>query len=94
MLPFGIVGVICVVAGGLVAAVTAPAATEHGGRAAAYLVLVAGVAQVGLGFGQALLAPGPLSARLVAIEVAVWNLGNAAVLAGTLLGATPRNSFG
>jgi len=89
MLPFGIAGVACIVAGGLVAAVTAPAATEHASWAAAYLVLVAGVAQVGLGVGQALLAPGSLSARLVAIEVAVWNLGNAAVLAGTLLGATP-----
>jgi len=41
MLPFGIVGVVCVVAGGLVAAATAPAPTEHGGWAAAYLVLVA-----------------------------------------------------
>ena len=41
MLPFGIAGVACIVAGGLVAAVTAPAATEHASWAAAYLVLVA-----------------------------------------------------
>ena len=41
MPPFGIVGVVRVVAGGLVAAATAPAPTEHGGWAAAYLVLVA-----------------------------------------------------
>ena len=36
-----------------------------------------------------MLAPRPPSARLVTIQLVIWNLGNAAVLAGTLLGATP-----
>lgn len=86
--PFAALGTACVVAGGLVAAATAPVPSEHGSWAAAYLVLVAGVAQVGLGGGQALLAPRLPSRRLVAAEFAGWNAGNAAVLAGTLLHLT------
>lgn len=88
MVPFLIIGSACVVAGGFVAAVTAHAPTEHASWAAAYLVLVAGVAQVGLGAGQALLARRPPSARIVAGELVAWNLGNAAVIAGTVGGAT------
>ncbi|MGH3404607.1 MAG: hypothetical protein ACRDRJ_19210 [Streptosporangiaceae bacterium] len=75
-------------AGGLVAAATAPAASELGSWAAAYLVLVAGLAQVALGAGQALLAPGGPARRAVGVELIGWNAGNAAVLAGTLLGWT------
>src|SRR5664280_2796146 len=55
-LPFAAVGAACIVAGGLVAAVSAPAPSEHASWAAAYLVLVVGVAQAALGVGQALLA--------------------------------------
>ncbi|MGH3322508.1 MAG: hypothetical protein ACRDN9_20500, partial [Streptosporangiaceae bacterium] len=75
-----------VVAGGLVAAATAPAPATHGSWAAVYLVLVAGVAQVALGVGQAVLAPTPAPSRLAAGQLAAWNAGNAAVIAGTLLG--------
>jgi hypothetical protein len=87
--PFAVLGSICVVAGGLVAAATAPAPSEHGSWAAAYLVLVAGVAQIALGAGQALLAPRTPTPRLVAAQFVTWNAGNAAVLAGTLAGIVP-----
>ncbi|MEO5743625.1 MAG: hypothetical protein ABIQ53_03415 [Terracoccus sp.] len=82
-----VVGAVCVVAGGLVAAVTGPLALVHGSWAAAYLVLVAGVAQIALAGGQSLLARHPVSHRLLLVEFAGWNLGNAAVIAGTLWGA-------
>jgi hypothetical protein len=83
---FAAVGIACVVAGGLTAAVSATAPSEHGAWAAAYLVLVCGVAQIGLGAGQPLLARP--ARRLLAWEFATWNLGNAGVLAGTLAGST------
>ena len=83
LLPFLVIGTACVIAGGLVAAATAPNPSEHGSWAAAYLVLVAGVAQVGLGAGQAKFG-GHAAQRTVLAEIAGWNLGNAAVLAGTL----------
>jgi len=73
------------VAGGLLAAVVAPAPTEHATWAAAYLVLVWGVAQVGLGMGQWLCA-GRLSTALVVAQVIGWNLGCAAVVVGTVSG--------
>ncbi|WP_033295844.1 hypothetical protein [Amycolatopsis jejuensis] len=92
--PFAILGAGCVIAGGLASAAIAPAPTPHGAWAVAYLVLVAGVAQVGLGIGQALLAPGPPSTRLIVAQVAAWNAGNAAVLTGTLTGTTPAVDIG
>ncbi|WP_200834572.1 hypothetical protein [Amycolatopsis alkalitolerans] len=81
-------------AGGLVAAVTAPAPSTHASWAAAYLVLVAGVAQIALGLGQAALASHPPSTRQVAAQVIGWNVGNAAVLAGTLTGVLPLVDLG
>lgn len=85
--PFVLLGAACIVAGGLVAAVTAPLGLEHGSWMAAYLVLAAGVAQIALGAGQSLLAPRAPSWPVVWAEVVGWNLGGAAVIAGTLLGA-------
>ncbi|WP_116199971.1 hypothetical protein [Amycolatopsis circi] len=82
-------GIGCAIAGGLASAVIAPHPTPHGAWAVAYLVLVGGIAQLGLGIGQALLAPTVPARRLVGAQVAAWNFGNAAVLAGTLSGATP-----
>jgi hypothetical protein len=70
----------------MVAAVTAPAPTQTGTWAAAYLVLVVGVAQLALGAGQALLASMALRSRLVLAELVLWNVANGAVLAGTLVG--------
>lgn len=75
-----------VVAGGLVAAATAPSPSEHGSWTAAYLVLVAGVAQIALALGQVWLAPVAPARRVLAGEYAAWNVGNAAVIAGTLAG--------
>jgi hypothetical protein len=88
LLPFTAIGVLCITAGGLAAA-TASAPSEHTTWAAAYLVLVlvGGIAQVGLGFGQATFTAGT-STPVLASQVAGWNLGNAAVLAGTLQGST------
>lgn len=86
--PFLALGTACIVAGGLVAAAVAMAPSQLGSWAAAYLVLVGGVAQVALGAGRALLASRPPGRRAVAAELAGWNAGNGAVLAGTLLGIT------
>ncbi|WP_134661733.1 MULTISPECIES: hypothetical protein [unclassified Amycolatopsis] len=87
--PFAVLGLGCAIAGGLASAVIAPQPTPHGAWAVAYLVLVGEIAQLGLGIGQALLAPALPSRRLVVAQVAAWNLGNAAVLCGTLSGVTP-----
>lgn len=90
-LPALVVGALCIIAGGLVAAVTGPLALAHGSWAAAYLVLVAGVAQIALPVGQAMLAlwaRNPVGRRLLLVEFAGWNLGNAAVIAGTLSNTT------
>jgi len=92
--PFLGIGGACVVAGGFVAAVTAHAPTQNATWAAAYLVLVAGVAQIGLGAGQAWLADRKLSPRLSAGELITWNLGNAAVIAGAVSGVTPVTDIG
>ena len=81
-------GTACVVAGGLVAAWTSVAPSEHGSWLAAYLVLVAGVAQVALAVGQAMLAPRPTSSRIFVTELIAWNTGCAAVVAGTLAALT------
>lgn len=72
----------------MVAAAVATAPSQLGSWAAAYLVLVGGVTQVALGAGPALLAPQSPGRRAVTAELAGWNAGNGAVLAGTLLGAT------
>lgn len=82
------VGVGCIIAGGLLAAVTAAAPSEATTWASAYLVLVAGVSQVGLCAGQALLAGRPVPRRLLLAGLLAWNAGNAAVLVGTLVERT------
>lgn len=81
---FALVGLIAVIAGGLVAAVTGPTGFTDGSWVAAYLVLVAGVAQVGLGVGQALLAAVPPSRRRRGWQLVVYSVANTAVLLGTL----------
>lgn len=79
-----VIGAGAVIAGGLVAAVTGPAGWERGAWVAAYLVLVVGVAQLGLAAGLAWLSDPAPTRQLVGFGVVVWNLGHAAVLAGTL----------
>ena len=72
------------IAGGLVSAATARTPTEHASWAAAYLVLVGGVATFGLALGRGLLSPGRPSGRALVTELVGWVVGNALVLVGTL----------
>jgi hypothetical protein len=83
--PFVLVGLAAVIAGGLLSALTASAPTRQLAWLVAYLVLVVGVAQVGLGAGQAWLAGRPLGRGLLAGEFLGFTLGNAGVAAGTML---------
>jgi hypothetical protein len=92
--PFFVVGAVGIVAGGIAAAVAGPADWGHGSWCAAFLVLVVGVAQIGLGAGQAALAPNVASGRLIAGECALWNLGSAGVVVGTLVDAPAVVSAG
>lgn len=85
--PFVVTGAVAIVAGGLVAAANASASIEKGNWAAAYLVLVVGVAQVLLGAGRALLADPLPTMRRVTLEYATFSVGNLGVLAGTLFGS-------
>ena len=79
-----ITGAAAIVAGGLIAAVTGPLDLTHGSWLAAYLVLVAGVGQYVMGRARTWhpSVPGQLDWS----QVAAWNLGNAAVVGGTLTG--------
>ena len=84
--PFLLIGSLCTIAGGLVAAVTRPTGFVLGSWTAAFLVLVGGVAQIALGAGQGWLAYQPPPIRRVRVEVAFWNLGVGATIVGTLTG--------
>lgn len=86
--PSFLIGFAGIVTGGLVAAIVATRPSEDGIWASAYLVLVVGVAQIALGLGQAWLAEASPSRRVVIAELALFNLGNAAVIGGTLLDRT------
>ena len=70
-------------------AIAASSPSENSSWAVAYLVLVAGVAQIALGAGQSHLAATRPSPRILIAEFVAWNLGNAAVVAGQLLGIPP-----
>lgn len=83
-LPLIVAGSLSIVAGGLVAAVSGPADWEHGSWVAAFLVLVAGVAQIGVAAGQAHLAPVARHVGFVVVEGAAWNVAGLTVIAGTL----------
>ncbi|TAN04811.1 MAG: hypothetical protein EPN36_07145 [Rhodanobacteraceae bacterium] len=92
--PFVVCGGAAVIAGGLLAAVvglpgtaTANLPLQHLAWASAYLVLVVGVAQFVFGLGQAWLSARVPSAGWIVTEWCVFNLGNAGVIAGTLLGS-------
>lgn len=76
-----VAGACAVVLGGLVAAVTGPFDWEHGSWAAAFLVLVVGVAQHVMGWMRA----GVRDDRGGWVQVLGWNLGGALVIAGTLV---------
>lgn len=80
-------GYACIVAGGLVAALTGPLHLAHGSWAAAYLVLVGGIGQLGLGWVPGVLGR-PSDGRSAWVVLLAWNLGNVLVLAGTITGLT------
>jgi len=80
------IGAVGIIAGGLVAAATARSPSENASWAAAYLVLVVGVAQIALAAGQAVFSADPLTGRAVGLEAGGWNAANALVIAGTLAG--------
>jgi hypothetical protein len=82
--PFLVVALSAILAGGLVAAVTAHAPGRALVWMVAFLVLVVGVAQAALGAGQAWLAAETPSVRLVLLQCLFFNLGSAGVIAGTL----------
>lgn len=83
--PFLAVGTAAIIFGGLFSAATARGASYHSAWFVAYVVLVVGVAQAALGLGQWRLASMPLSAKVIAGELLVFNLGNVGVITGTLL---------
>ncbi len=83
--PFAVIGAMGIIGGGVAAAVTGPTDWNQGSWVAAFVVLVVGVAQVGLGFGQGALGPTVPSWRLVAAQAATWNVGCAWVIVGTLV---------
>lgn len=81
-----VAGVACVVAGGLVAAVTGPLGLAKGSWAAAYLVLVCGTASCAIGAAQTRLLDRSIAAPSAWTQAGAWAAGNAAVIAGTLTG--------
>jgi hypothetical protein len=92
--PSFLIGAGGIIAGGLVAAIAATNPSENGIWAAAYLVLVVGVAQIGLGLGQAWIATRSPASSVVLAELALFNLGHAAVIGGTLAGRTSLVDIG
>jgi hypothetical protein len=83
--PLLVAGGVAIVAGGLIAAVTGPTAWDHGSWVAAFLVLVAGVAQVGIAIAQSALDAAAPTARFASVECGLWSSGCVAVVAATLL---------
>lgn len=92
--PFVFIGAVAIVVGGAVAAVTRPTGFDLGPWLAAFLVLVGGVAQIALGAGQAWVADRVPPSATVRSELAVWNIGLAATVAGSLLAAPALTAAG
>lgn len=83
--PFRIIGAAWIIVGGLTAAVTGPLDWSDGSWAAAFSVLIGGVAQYTIGVVQAALASTRPSRRMVVAELATWNGGCVAVILGTVV---------
>ena len=79
-----VAGSISIVAGGLVAAVTGPTQWDHGSWVAAFLVLVAGVAQIGIAAGQSHLADTSMTRTFASVECILWNTACGTIVVGTL----------
>lgn len=80
-------GVIAVAAGVSLAVGAAPMLAAEAGWLTAYLILIAGAAQIALGAGQAWLAAVPVGFERGACEWGAINLGNIGIVAGSLLGS-------
>lgn len=81
-----VAGVCSVVLGGLVAAVTGPLELGRGSWIAAYLVLVGGVAQCAMGQARAWHPEEARPHGWTWTQFSCWNVGNAAVIGGTVVG--------
>ncbi len=89
-----LVGTVCTVAGGLLAAVSRPLDIGLGPWASAFLVLVGGMAPIGLMVGQSLLATAPVPARLRRGEITSWYAGVAATLVGSFVAGPAVTTLG
>lgn len=87
--PFLVIATLAIVLGGGIAAAIAHAPSQKLVWMVAYLVLVAGVAQVMLGGGQALLADGLPSGSTRFAECLLFNAGNIGVIVGTVSSSLP-----
>lgn len=83
-LPFRVLGTAWIIGGGLTAAVTGPLSLEKGSWAAAFAVLIAGVAQYTIGVVQDALASRRPAKRILIAQLATWNAGCIAVILGTV----------
>lgn len=83
--PFAIIAAVSIVAAGFISAITAFSPSYMASWMVAYLVLVVGVAQLMLGFGQAYLAEKAPSRSLLIAEIVLFNVANIATIAGTLM---------
>lgn len=86
---FGSLGVAAIASGGLLSAFWSRWTSRRLSWAVAYIVLVAGLLQLGFAYGLAAAVPNPPVGILVGAFLA-YNLGNAAVLVGTILKDVPR----
>lgn len=86
-LPFVVLGSFSIIMGGAISAASAGGPNYFSAWAVAYLVLVAGFAQLVLGIGQANLASRIPSKPLLAWQIVTFNGSSASVLLGTLLAA-------
>ncbi|UUT35945.1 hypothetical protein [Microbacterium elymi] len=92
-LPFFVAALVFVVAGGMLAAATAYTTTQKTAWATAYLVLVGGVAQAGLGAAMGWLAQ-RAGAVLTWTGFVLFTVGNLGVLGGQLSGLVPLTFVG
>ena len=88
-LPFVALGWAAIVASGLIAAAVARHPAEYLVWMVAYLVLIAGAAQVALGKGLAKLPDQTPSAGMIWGSWILLNMGHAGIISGTLAGTFP-----
>ena len=87
--PFLFVSALAILGGGALAAAMAHVPSRKLMWAVAYLVLVVGATQTVFGIGQALLATRATSLSVRVAEWAMFNLGSAGVIGGTLWPSRP-----